>query len=183
MSKIRPTVGWRLPCLIFLYVGSILLANLTLDDFIPLPGYGLLSIGTVFFAAIFTLRDRIHHAGGVRCVFVAIALAVLVNTLTAGALDTPVRFICASFIAILCGELADTAVYHRLLHRSWAMRVLASNAVSVPLDSILFTLLAFYGDLSSSEIMQIIFADIVVKYTISLLFMLRPRAWSSTLRV
>ncbi|MBV7433983.1 VUT family protein [Cardiobacteriaceae bacterium TAE3-ERU3] len=176
MNKTLSPSGWQLPCLIALYVGAILLANLTLDDFIPLPGYGLLSIGTIFFAAIFTLRDRIHRVGGVCSVFIAITLAVIINTVTAGVLDTPIRFICASFIAILFGELADTAVYHRLLHRSWALRVVASNAVSVPLDSVLFTLLAFYGDLSGAEIAQIIFADIAVKYSISLLFMLRLRS-------
>lgn len=173
--NIRDTQRWYVASLIALYIGSILLANLTLDDFIPLPGYGLLSIGTIFFAAIFTLRDRIHHAGGIRVVYAAIMLAVIVNTVMAVILGTPPRFVIASFLAILAGELVDTAVYHRLMHRSWALRVLGSNAVSVPLDSALFTILAFYGDLSGGEIAQIIFADIVVKYFISLLFLVRWR--------
>ena len=47
-----------------LYVLAILLANLTLNHFITLPGgYGLLSIGTLFFGAVFTLRDRLHMFG------------------------------------------------------------------------------------------------------------------------
>lgn len=161
--------------LIALYALSILLANLTLNKFIPLPVFGLLSVGTIFFAAVFTLRDRIHRAGGVPAVLVAIALALLVNTVAAVLLGTPLRFVGASFLAILVGELADTGVYQRLIRRSWWTRVLASNAVSVPLDSVLFTLLAFYGDMSSREITEIIFADIVAKYAIAALFALRVR--------
>lgn len=173
------SVPGRIPVpLILLYAASILLANLTLNQFIPLPLFGLLSVGTVFFAAVFTLRDRIHRAGGLNAVYIAIALALLVNTVAAGVLDTPWRFVGASFLAILVGELADTAVYQRLIGKSWWTRVLASNAVSVPLDSILFTLLAFWGDLSTRDIAQIIFADILAKYAIAALFALRLRTFS-----
>ncbi|WP_291425339.1 VUT family protein [Deinococcus sp.] len=161
--------------LIILYATSILLANVTLNRFIQLPVFGLLSVGTIFFAAVFTLRDRIHRAGGLKAVYIAIALALLVNTVAAAALHTPLRFIGASFLAILLGELTDTAVYQRLLHRNWWTRVLASNAVSVPLDSVSFTLLAFWGTMSHRDIAQIIFADIVTKYVIAALFAFRVR--------
>ncbi|MBX8467012.1 VUT family protein [Deinococcus sp. RIT780] len=161
--------------LIALYALSILLANLTLNTFVPLPLYGLLSVGTIFFAAVFTLRDRIHRAGGLNAVYVAIAAALIVNTVVALLTGTPWRFIGASFLAILAGELADTAVYQRLIQRNWWTRVLASNAVSVPLDSVLFNLLAFWGDMPASQIAQIIFADIVIKYLIAALFAFRIR--------
>ncbi|WP_295814981.1 VUT family protein [uncultured Deinococcus sp.] len=161
--------------LIALYALSILLANLTLNRFIPLPVYGLLSVGTIFFAAVFTLRDRIHRAGGLNAVYIAIAVALAVNTVAALLTGTPWRFIGASFLAILVGELADTAVYQRLIQRSWWTRVLASNAVSVPLDSVLFNLLAFAGDMPGGQIAQIIYADIVAKFVIAALFALRVR--------
>ncbi len=159
--------------LIAAYVLCVLLANITLDKFLNLPAYGMLSIGTIFFAAIFTLRDRIHAAGGLFPVYLAIAAAVLVNVVVAYLIDTPPRFIMASFLAILFSELADTAIFHKLRKRSWATRVLGSNAVSVPLDTVLFTLLAFYGVMSADELLQIIYADIVVKYGISLLLIVR----------
>ena len=159
--------------LLTLYALSILLANITFNKFIPLPAYGLLSVSTIFFAAVFTLRDRIHRAGGLNAVFIAIAAALTVNTLAALLLGTEWRFVGASFLAILVGELADTTVYQRLLHRSWWTRVLASNAVSVPLDSVLFNLLAFWGLMSGGEIAQIIFADILAKYLIAALFAVR----------
>ena len=158
-----------------LYAASILLANLTLNHFIPLPVFGQLSVGTIFFAAVFTLRDRIHREGGLKAVYVAIACALIVNVVVTVLTGTPWRFIGASFLAILVGELADTAVYQRLIERSWWTRVLASNAVSVPLDSVLFTLLAFWGDESTNFILQIIFADILAKYLIAALFAFRMR--------
>ena len=168
------SADWARCLLIGLYVLSILLANLTLNRFIALPLYGQLSVGTIFFAAVFTLRDRIHRHG-LKAVYLAIGLALVVNALAAYFTGTPWRFIGASFLAILVGELADTGVYQRLLHRSWWVRVLSSNAVSVPLDSVLFTLLAFYGDMSWNMILQIIFADIVVKYLIAALLAVRGR--------
>lgn len=177
MNPNRPTrrglLAPRPLLLTALYVLSILLANLTLNKFIPLPVFGLLSVGTIFFAAIFTLRDRLHQSGGVRAVYLAIALALVVNTGAALLLGTPLRFVGASFLAILVGELADTAVYQRLIARSWWTRVLSSNAVSVPLDSVIFTLLAFWGEMSGRDIVQIIFADILAKYLIAALFALR----------
>ena len=166
---------WARYLLTLLYVLSILLANLTLNRFIALPLYGQLSVGTIFFAAVFTLRDRIHRHG-LRAVYLAIGLALAVNTLAAFFTGTPWRFIGASFLAILVGELADTGVYQSLLHRSWWVRVLSSNAVSVPLDSVLFTLLAFYGSVSWNMIFQIIFADIVVKYLIAALLAIREHS-------
>lgn len=155
------------------YVLSVLLANIYLADFIPLPFYGKLSIGTIFFAVIFTLRDRIHHNGGIKAVLIAIACAVVVNTASAIYMETPWRFVFASFFAILCSELADTAVFQRFSHRAWGFRVMSSNALSVPLDTLLFTVIAFYGIMNFSEMLQIMYADIVVKYTISLLLIVR----------
>ncbi|MDG6881838.1 hypothetical protein A6A21_04825 [Phocoenobacter uteri] len=156
--------------LVFLYVVSILLANITLNIFIPLPFYGMLSVGTIFFAAIFTLRDKIHFYGGLKFVYWAIFMAVIVNVIVSYWLDVPSRFIFASFLSITVSELADTAIFHRFKHRKFVMRVLSSNALSVPLDSVLFTFLAFYGILPLTEIWQIIYADIVVKYAIAMLF-------------
>jgi len=149
------------------YVLAVLFANVLLDSFIKLPGFGLFSIGSIFFAAVFTLRDRLHSYG-LPTVFLGIALALLVNTLYGQwVAHIPPRFLLASFSAILLGELADTAVFERLRQHPWHVRVLSSNAVSVPLDSTAFTLLAFVGMMSAYDMMQIIFADIIGKYVIA----------------
>ncbi|GHA73991.1 hypothetical protein GCM10009007_13950 [Formosimonas limnophila] len=150
----------------FLYVASVLFANLYLDHFIELGILGKLSWGTLFFALVFTLRDKLHQFG-LRAVFIAIGLAVLTNILAAVYLNTPERFIAASFIAILVGELADTAMYQRLTRHSWLTRALSSNAISIPLDTLLFNLLAFYGDMTNTDIGKIIWADILFKTVIA----------------
>ncbi|MBS1175298.1 MAG: hypothetical protein H6R05_1429 [Burkholderiaceae bacterium] len=177
-----------------LYVCAILFANLTLNNFIPLPVFGLLSVGTLFFGAVFTLRDRLHNFG-LKAVYRAIALALLVNAyvgwlmmssqpnwlqslilnsglsnwLPVQATEDRFRFIVASFIAILISELTDTMVFQKLMQKSWLTRALSSNAISIPLDTILFTLMAFYGSLSWNEMSQIIFADLIFKALISTL--------------
>lgn len=149
-----------------LYVASVLFANLTLNKFIDLGGFGLLSIGTIFFAAVFTLRDKLHQFG-LGVAFRAISWALAVNVMVAVALGTPVRFVVASFFAILVGELADTAMYQAFIQRSWLTRALSSNAISIPLDSLIFTMLAFYGELSSADMAKIIWADLLFKTLIA----------------
>ncbi len=155
------------------YVGSILVANLLIDKFIPLPFFGLLSMGTIFFAFVFTLRDHLHRYG-LRFALFGIFVAVVVNTLFGIIFEIPFRFLIASFLAILLSELADTAVFERLKNRSWSVKVLASNAVSVPVDSTLMTMIAFFGVMSGAEILEIIFADILAKYLIATSVIIRP---------
>jgi len=156
------------------YVGAVLLANIFLDTFVALPLFGLFSVGSIFFAAVFTLRDALH-AYGLRSVYWGIALALLVNAAYGHwvAQISP-RFLLASFTAILLSELADTAVFARLRCWRWRTRVLLSNAVSVPLDSAAFTLLAFAGVMSAYEIVQIVYADILGKYLIAALLAYAP---------
>lgn len=159
------------------YVGSILIANLLIDKFVPLPYFGLLSLGTVFFAFVFTLRDHLHRFG-LRFALFGIALALLVNTLFGVIFAIPTRFLIASFLAILLSELADTAVFERLKERSWATKVLASNGVSVPIDSAVMTMIAFYSVMSGREMVEIIFADILAKYLIASTILIRPETLS-----
>jgi uncharacterized PurR-regulated membrane protein YhhQ (DUF165 family) len=47
--------------------------------------------------------------------------------------------------------------------------VLISNAVSIPLDSAIFCLVAFYGQMPNEVIWQIFVFNMVVKYTLTLL--------------
>lgn len=160
------------------YVGAVLLANIFLDSFIELPWFGLFSIGSIFFAAVFTLRDRLHQYG-LPTVYTGIVLAILVNAVYGHwiAHISP-RFLFASFMAILLGELADTAIFQRMRSHRWHTRVLTSNAVSVPLDSTAFTLLAFAGTMGAYDLAQIIYADVLGKFLIAALL-----AWAPLLRV
>lgn len=151
------------------YVGCTVLANFTLDSFIPMGDFFLVNVGTLFFGVTFTQRDRLHRFGrGV--VYRVILVAAGANVLAAWAVGTPFRYVAVSFLAIVVSEAADTEVYHRLLHRRWFARVAGSNAVSAPLDTILFTTLAFAGApfATAAWMTQVIVTDVLVKYGASL---------------
>lgn len=147
------------------YVSATLLANFTLDSFLPVGGFFLVNVGTLFFGLTFTQRDRVHHHGR-RAVYSMIFVAACANVVLAAALGTPLRYVAVSFLTIVVAETADTEIYQRLLRRSWLTRVAASNAVSAPLDTVLFTLLAFWGEefATAGWMFQVVVTDVLVKY-------------------
>lgn len=145
-----------------IYIVAVLMAQYTATWFIPLPIFGMVAVGTLFFGATFTMRDHVHHHGR-RQVYLMILIAALGSVLECALLGVPWRIIAASFTAICLSETADTEVYQRLLHRSWYMRVAGSNAVSIPLDSATFNAIAFAGVFGPLMLVQIIFGEIVVK--------------------
>ena len=154
---------------IAVYILAVMFANYTATWFIPLPVFGLLSVGTVIFGITFTARDFVHRMGR-KYVYGMIAAAAVLTNIMAIATDTPYRIVIASFVTILIAETADTEVYQRFIHRPWLMRVAASNAVSIPLDSIIFSVLAFVGTMPIIDVAAIIFADIVWKWVSGLAF-------------
>ena len=82
------------------------------------------------------------------------------------------RIVAASIVAEVLSELLDTEVYQWFVNKistqhQWA-RVLISNAVSIPLDSAIFCLVAFYEQMPNEVIWQIFVFNMVVKYTLTL---------------
>jgi uncharacterized PurR-regulated membrane protein YhhQ (DUF165 family) len=147
------------------YVACTLLANYTLDSFLPLGGFFLVNVGTLFFGITFTQRDRVHRYGR-RAVYQMILVAAVANVVLGAALGTPVRYVAVSFLSIVLAETADTEVFQRLRSRRWLTRVATSNAVSAPIDTIIFTLLAFWGESFATPawMTQVIVTDVLVKY-------------------
>ncbi|MDR9391473.1 MAG: VUT family protein [Trueperaceae bacterium] len=161
------------------YVAATLLANYTLDAFLPLGDWFLINVGTLFFGVTFTQRDRVHRFGR-PAVYTMIAVAALANVAAALSLATPLRFVAVSFFTILASEAADTEIFQRLARRRWLTRVLGSNAVSAPLDTVLFTVLAFAGMpfATATWMLQVITTDVAVKYgsgLVTALLLLRAR--------
>jgi len=159
---------------IAIYVFCTLVANFLYDTFIELPFYGMLSVGTIPFAVTFTQRDRVHRYGR-KTVYIMIAVAAVANVIMSYALDVPLRFIVASFLAIVLAETADTEVYQRFIERRWLLRVAASNAISIPLDSTVFTVIAFAGTFTIATMTEIIAADILAKLVIGFMAAVRIR--------
>lgn len=148
-----------------IYVLATLGANYTADWFLPLPVFGQIAVGTFIFGITFTQRDRLHVAGR-RWVYFTIAIAAFANVGMSALLGVPMRIIGASFLAIVLAETADTEIYQKLLPYPWLVRVAGSNAVSVPLDTLLFSLVAFGGVLSTMGLVSLIFGDTLLKYAI-----------------
>jgi uncharacterized PurR-regulated membrane protein YhhQ (DUF165 family) len=167
------------------YVAVVAVSNLLVDKFIDLGAFGLLSAGTITFGITFTIRDLAHQASvraglGRRPIFLMIGVAAVVNVAVAMATNTPARFLVASFLAILISEGIDTEIYHRLRTRSWLVRVLSSNAVSVPLDSSIFTVVAFLGvaEYDAITMVQIVQADLIFKFLVGTVLALIKTGWN-----
>ena len=176
-----------------LYILAVLSANLTATAFIPFPVFGQVAVGTLIFGLTFTQRDRMHRLGR-PFVYKIIALSALLNlaliasyvnlwgspltawfqaqgwawlAASAGYLqESGWRVLLASFLAIVIAETADTEVYHRVRHLGWLKRVLSSNAVSIPVDSVVFNLIAFAGVFAWPLWFSIVFGEIVVKFVV-----------------
>jgi queuosine precursor transporter len=146
-----------------IYIIAVLVANYTATWFIPLPVFGLVSVGTLVFGVTFTQRDRVHRFGRKR-VYLMIFIAAAGMVLESLFLGVEWRIIAASFIAIVLSETVDTEVYQTLLQRPWMQRVIGSNLASIPLDSMLFNLIAFAGVFSPGMLTAIIFGEIVAKF-------------------
>lgn len=78
------------------------------------------------------------------------------------------RVFAASVVAIIIAESMDTEVYHQFRNRSWMVKVMRSNAVSIPTDSILFNLIAFAGVFSPALLIKVTVGEIVVKALVSI---------------
>lgn len=156
------------------YTVCTVLANYTFDSFLPVGDFFLVNVGTFFFGVTFTQRDRVHRFGR-RNVYAMIGAAALLNVVMALTVGTPLRYVAVAFLAIVVSETADTEVYHRLLERPWLTRVASSNAISAPLDTIIFTVLAFAGESFATPgwMARVIVTDVAVKYGSSLLVALR----------
>ena len=147
-----------------IYIIAVLIANYTATWFIPLPIFGMVSVGTLVFGVTFTQRDRVHRYGR-KPVYLMIFIAAVGMVFESLFLGVEWRIITASFIAIVLSETADTEVYHKLLNRPWFQRVIGSNLISIPLDSLLFNVIAFAGVFEPRMLVAIIFGEIVAKFT------------------
>jgi len=166
------------------------------------PGTGILvSVGTLVFGITFTQRDRMHVRGR-PFVYKVILLSAVLNLAmltslrylwggwllelldardwdwlqqaTAMLMENGWRVFIASFLAIVIAESADTEIFHHYRDRSWVGRVTRSNAVSIPLDSILFNLVAFAGSayFPALVLAKVILGEVVSKFVVGFLYAL-----------
>jgi uncharacterized integral membrane protein (TIGR00697 family) len=150
--------------------------------------------GTFIYPLTFTLRDLVHKLLGRKAARTLIVAAAVINLAMAGLFAfaawlppdlavgeqlefavvlTPVwRIVLASIAAEVIAELTDTEVYHlwvtRITRRFQWARVLVSNAISVPLDSLVFCWGAFGGVLPGAVVWSIFLANVILKGAVTL---------------
>ncbi len=185
------------------YVGAQMIADIASLKIGIVIGLAV-DMGTFVYPATFTLRDVVHKTLGKRNARTLIVTAAAINLIMAlylawaagvpsdptwglgesfSAILGPIwRIVLASIIAEVVSELLDTEVYHWFVTRvttryQWA-RVLTSNAVSVPIDTLIFTVIAF-GPLPGladdplslpwATVWQIFLFNIAVKFAVTLI--------------
>ena len=184
------------------YAGAQVIADVTSLKIGIVAGRSV-DMGTFIYPITFTLRDVVHKTLGRSAARTLVVTCGVVNLCmgayfawTASVESDPAwglgaeystllgpvwRIVIASIIAEVVSELVDTEIYHWFVTRittrhQWA-RVLVSNAVSVPLDSVLFSVIAFgalpfLGDnaltLPWGDVWDIIVVNVVVKALVTL---------------
>ena len=174
--------------IIAVYIAAQLLSDIGSLKIARIAGFSI-DAGTFIYPLTFTIRDLVHKQLGKKAARTVIFLAAGINLFMAAFFqfaawlpqDTawglgrefasilgPVwRIVIASITAEVIAELIDTEVYHfwvtRITRRYQWARVLTSNAVSIPVDSLIFCWLAFGFTLPHSVVWSIFLANIIVK--------------------
>jgi uncharacterized integral membrane protein (TIGR00697 family) len=176
-----------------LYVAAQMLADVASLKIALLAGFSI-DAGTFVYPLTFTLRDLVHKRLGLAAARTIVLLAAAVNLFMAlffqfavrlpedpawglgrefAAILGPVwRIVTASIVAEVVSEFLDTEIYRwwvaRVTPRFQWMRVLASNSLSIPLDSLIFCWGAFGGALPAAVVWSIVFANVIVKGLVTL---------------
>ena len=194
---------WTIVALVGGYIFLQALADVAATKLVAVGGIAI-PAGTFVFTITFTLRDMIHKrlgrewaraaiflAGGFN-VFMALYLFWMaklpspvfipeeVGTAWSGVFALVPSIVIASIVAEVTSTLIDTEVYHHLMHRFSGkmqfMRVLISNAISLPIDSLIFGFLAFMilppllggGTHTFNEVLLIAFGQVGWKAVVTL---------------
>ena len=175
------------------YIGAQMLADIASLKIGVVMGLAV-DMGTFIYPITFTLRDVVHKVLGKRNAQTMVVSAGVINLFMAvyltwvasvpsdpnwglgesfSAILGPVwRIVLASIAAEVISELLDTEIYQWFVTRvstnhQWA-RVVLSNSISIPIDSLIFTVGAFGGVLPWDVVWQIFTFNMVVKFVVSI---------------
>ena len=173
---------------ISIYIAAQLLSDIGSLKIAWIAGFSI-DAGTFIYPLTFTIRDLVHKQLGKAAARTIIVLAAVINLFMVvffqfaawlpqdpswglgkefETILGPVwRIVIASIMAEVVSELIDTEVYHLWVTRitrkyQWA-RVLSSNAVSTPIDSLIFCWGAFGLALPPSTVWSIFLANVIIK--------------------
>lgn len=170
------------------YIAAQMLADITSLKIVTVLGSSV-DAGTLIYPLTFTIRDLVHKVVGRKGARTIIIAAAVINLAMAGlfwivsqlpydpaagpqpdwdSVLAPVwRIVIASIVAEVFSELTDTEIYHLWVTRvtssyQW-LRVLVSNAVSIPIDSLIFVWAAFGGVYATSVVWDIFGSNLLLK--------------------
>lgn len=176
------------------YVAAQIFADIMSLRILLIAGFSV-DGGTLIYPFTFTLRDMVHKIAGVAVARTLIFLAAGINLLMAAlfwivaqlppdmsigpqeefalVLAPVLRIVLASITAEVISELIDTEIYRAWVNRfaaryQWG-RVLMSNAASVPVDSAIFVLIAFWGTIPAGVVFGIFVSNVLVKGLVTLI--------------
>ncbi|MFA5995499.1 MAG: queuosine precursor transporter [Patescibacteria group bacterium] len=176
-----------------LYVAFQLFANILSTKICLLPLLNLaVDGGTIIYPFTFTLRDFVHKTWGKHSARQVVIIAGLLNIVMAvlfwligimpadptwlnqdayNVILAPVwRITVASVIAQIISELVDTEIFSIAYKKFGDMLgVLFSNSISLLIDSVLFSIIAFAGMMPFNIVLQIILTNILIKLVISII--------------
>jgi uncharacterized integral membrane protein (TIGR00697 family) len=171
-----------------IYIAAQMLSDVSSLKIALVAGFSI-DAGTFIYPLTFTLRDLVHKRLGILAARTVIILAAAINLFMAlffqfaawlpedpawgmgrefAAILSPVwRIVVASIIAEVVSEMIDTEVYHwwvsRITRKYQWLRVLVSNSVSTPVDSLIFCWGAFGLRFPNSVVWSIFFANVILK--------------------
>lgn len=127
------------------------------------------AVGTLTFALAYTLADYIRRYHGRTATIIAVAAGAIGTLAYTLAFDGGLgRIVLASLISLVVASSVDIRLQTALLGGPIWRLVLISNAVSLLVDTVVFTLLAFYG-VAGIAIPNLIAGDYLVKIVMSLI--------------
>lgn len=151
--------------------------------------------GTFLYPLAFTIRDMAHKTIGKKNTQKLIIVSAIINIFTPiyfyiisqipadkswefdeafkMTLSPVIRISIASIIASTLSEFIDTEIYHFFVSKitkkyQW-LRVLISNAFSIPVDNFLFVAIAFFKVLPINALIGIFIFNFFVKYAVTII--------------
>lgn len=151
--------------------------------------------GTFLYPLAFTIRDMAHKTIGKKNTQKLIIVSAIINIFTPiyfyiisqipadkswefdeafkMTLSPVIRISIASIIASTLSEIVDTEIYHffttKITKRFQWLRVLISNAFSIPVDNFLFVAIAFFKVLPINALIGIFIFNFFVKYAVTII--------------
>ncbi len=170
------------------YVAAQMMADIASLRIVLIAGFSI-DGGTFVYPLTFTLRDMVHKVAGIKTARILIIAAAGLNLVMAllfkvvsilpadlavgpqveftRVLSPIWRIVGASILAEVISELIDTESYRiwveKVTHKYHWARVLVSNAISIPVDSFLFSMLAFWGVFPSAVVFSIFLSNMIIK--------------------